>query len=42
MLLETKENPTYGADLTHWTIIFGPGMQHMGGHKFYSKMNSGA
>jgi len=19
-----KENPTYGADLAHWTIIFGP------------------
>jgi hypothetical protein len=23
-----KENPTYGADLAHWTIIFGPVIQH--------------
>jgi len=36
-----KENPTYGADLTHWTIIFGPVTQHLGGHQFYSKKISG-
>ena len=24
-----KENPTYGADLAHWTIIFGPVTQHL-------------
>jgi len=23
-----KVNPTYGADLAHWTVIFGPVMQH--------------
>jgi len=26
----------------HWTIIFGPVTQHMGGHQFYSSKNSGA
>ena len=24
-----KENPTYGADLAHWNIIFGPVAQHL-------------
>jgi len=37
-----KENPTYGADLAHWTIIFGPATQHLQGHQFYRKKNSGA
>jgi len=36
------ENPTYGADLAHWTIIFGPVTLHLRGHKFYSKKNVGA
>jgi len=36
------ENPTYGADLAQWTIIFGPVTQHKQGHQFYSKKNSGA
>ena len=42
MLLKIKENPTYAADLAHWTIIFGPVTQHLQGHQFYSKKNSGA
>ena len=33
-----KENP----DLAHWTIIFGPVTQHLRGHQFYNKNNSGA
>jgi len=37
-----KVNPTYGADLVHWTIIFGPVTQHFWGHQFYSKNNSRA
>jgi len=37
-----KENPSYGADLAHWTTIFGPVTQHLQGHQFYSKNNSGA
>jgi len=37
-----QENPTYGADLPHWTIIFGPVTQHLGDHQFYSKKNSKA
>jgi len=24
-----KENPTYGTDLAHWIIIFGPVAQHL-------------
>jgi len=24
-----KENPTFGADLAHWTIIFGPLTRHL-------------
>jgi len=24
-----KDNSTYGADLAHWTIIFGPVTQHL-------------
>ena len=27
----------HGADLAHWTIIFGPVTQHLRGHQFYSK-----
>ena len=34
-----KANPTYGADLVHWTIIFGPVTRHLQGHQFYSKNN---
>jgi hypothetical protein len=37
-----KENPAYGADLVHWTIIFGTVTQYLQGHQFYSKNNSGA
>jgi len=37
-----KVNPTYGADLVHWTIIFGPVTQHLGGHQLYSKKNAEA
>ena len=37
-----KENPTYGADLALWNIIFGPLTQHLWAHQFYSKKNSGA
>jgi hypothetical protein len=37
-----KVNPTYGADLAQWTVIFGPVTQHLGGHKLYSKNNSEA
>jgi len=37
-----KENPTYGADLAQWTIIFVPVTQHLQGHKLYSKKNSEA
>jgi len=37
-----KENPTYGANPAHWTIIFGPVTQHFWGHQFYRKNNSGA
>jgi hypothetical protein len=37
-----KENPTYGADLAHWIITFGPVTQHIQVHQFYSKNNSGA
>jgi hypothetical protein len=37
-----KVNPTYGADLAHRTVIFGPVTQHVQGHQFYSKNNSGA
>ena len=37
-----KENPTFGADLAHWAIIFGPMTQHMQGHQFYNRNNSGA
>jgi len=37
-----NENPTYGACHAHWTIIFGPVAQHLQGHQFYSKNNSGA
>jgi len=40
MYWKLKENPTYGADLAHWTIVFGPMTQHLGGHQFYSKKNS--
>jgi len=36
-----KENPTYGADNDHWTIILGPVTQNIGCHQFYSK-NAGA
>jgi len=35
-----KENPTY-ADLAHWTFIFRPVTQHLGGHQFYTKKNAG-
>jgi len=35
-------NPTYCADLAHWTVIFVPVMQHLGGHQLYSKKNVGA
>ena len=37
-----KVNPTYGADLAHWNIIFVPVTQHLGGHQLYSKKNAGA
>ena len=37
-----KVNPTYGADLAHWNIIFVPVTQHLGGHRLYSKKNAGA
>jgi hypothetical protein len=37
-----NKNPTYGADLAHWTIIFLPVTQHLQGHQLYSKKNSGA
>ena len=37
-----KVNPTYGADLAHWTVIFVPVTQHLQGHHLYSKKNSGA
>jgi hypothetical protein len=37
-----KENPMYGADLVHWSIVFGPVTQHLQGHHFYGKKNSGA
>jgi len=37
-----KVNPTYGAELAHWTIIFGPATQHFWGHLFYSMNNSRA
>jgi len=36
-----KENPTYGAVLAHWTIIFRPVTQRLIGHQFYSKKNPG-
>jgi len=36
-----KENPIYGADFVQWTVIFGPVTQHLQGHQFYSKNNSG-
>jgi len=35
-------NPTYNADLAHWTFIFGPVTQHLRGHQLYSKKNAGA
>jgi len=37
-----KENPTYGADLAHWTIILGPGTQHLECHQFYSRKTAEA
>jgi len=37
-----KENPIYGADLAHWTIILGPVTQHLRCHQFYSEKNAGA
>ena len=37
-----KENRTFGAEFAHWTIIFGPVTQHLQGHHFYNKNNSGA
>jgi len=37
-----EENPSYGADLAHWTVIFGPVTQHLWGHQLYSKNNSEA
>ena len=39
-----KGNPlyVYGADLAHWSIIFGPVKQHLWHHQFFSKKNSGA
>jgi len=37
-----KENPSYGADLAHWTVIFGPVTQHLWGHQLYSKNYSEA
>jgi len=30
------------ADIAQWTIIFRPVTQHLQGHQFYSKNNSGA
>jgi len=35
-------NPTYGAELAHWTVIFVPVTQHLRGHQLYSKKNVGA
>jgi hypothetical protein len=35
-----KVNPTYGADLAHWTVIFEPVTQHLQGHQLYSKKNA--
>jgi len=37
-----KVNPTYGAEIAHWSVIFVPVTQHLGGHQLYSKKNSGA
>jgi len=37
-----KVNPKYSADLAHWTVIFVLVMQHLRGHKLYSKKNQGA
>ena len=39
-----KVNPTYGADLAHWTVIFVPVTQHLEGHQLqeYCKKNAGA
>jgi hypothetical protein len=34
-------NPTYGADLAHWTIIFVPVTQQLRGHQLYSNKNAG-
>ena len=36
-----KVNPTYGADLAHWTVIFVPVTHHLQCHQLYSKENVG-
>jgi hypothetical protein len=36
-----KVNPSYGADLAHWTIIFGRVTKELGGYQLYSKKNAG-
>jgi hypothetical protein len=40
--VKIKENPTYDADLAHWTTIFGQVTQHLQGHQFYNRSDSGA